>query len=258
MIRLKIWLFNYLYKSIASLGDSGDTELAHINKKEQELLLSVGGSGTINQRTGLLEFKGGGGSETPEPTAEENEMARISAEKWNNFVNSGIPAQNEAIKMMTADLLDGNGNIKVDSTSSIAATEKAYSKQPINPNQQGVLANIEAEKMNTSALVGQNENVKQMEQFHKGLTNTLRIGKGQELEALQSKQQMSNSAHNTALQDYKNKMQSKSNLRNSLFTGAGALTRSFGGNMFNKEKQNSLSGFINNGQDVNGNYWDNQ
>lgn len=235
MIRLKIWLFNYLYKSIASLGDSGDTELAHINKQEQELLLSIGGSGTINKRTGLLEFKGGS-PDTPEPTAEENEMARISAEKWNNFVESGIPAQNEAIKMMTADLLDDDGNIKVDSTSSIAATEKAYSKQPINPNQTGVLANIEAEKMNTSALVGQNENVEQMGQFHKGLTNTLRIGKGQELEALQSKQQIANSAHNTALQDYENKMQSKANLTNSLFTGAGIATRKFGGDMYGKKK----------------------
>ena len=57
----KIWLLNLLYKDIASKGDGGDTELAHINAYEAELLLSIGGSGTINKKTGLKEFKGGGG-----------------------------------------------------------------------------------------------------------------------------------------------------------------------------------------------------
>jgi hypothetical protein len=57
----KIWLLNLLYKDIAAKGDGGDTELAHINAYEANLLLSVGGSGTINKVTGLKEFKGGGG-----------------------------------------------------------------------------------------------------------------------------------------------------------------------------------------------------
>ena len=61
----KIWLLNLLYKDIAAKGDGGDTELAHINAYEAELLLSVGGSGTINKVTGLKEFKGGGGGSAP-------------------------------------------------------------------------------------------------------------------------------------------------------------------------------------------------
>jgi hypothetical protein len=200
--------------------------------------LGTGGFTVMGIKHNTCFYKGSssGGGGTPSPTADENEMARISAEKWNAFVTNGIPAQNEAIKMMTADLLDENGEIKVDSTSSIASTEKAYAKQSINPNQAGVLANIEAEKMNTSALVGQNQNVEQVGQLHKGLTNTLRIGKGQELEALQSKQQIANTAHNNSLQDYQNNMNSKSSLRNSLFTGAGMAMRHFGGDMFNKDK----------------------
>ena len=60
----KVWLLKLLYKDIASLGDSGDTELAHINKKESELLISIGGSGTLNTVTGLREYKGGGGGQT--------------------------------------------------------------------------------------------------------------------------------------------------------------------------------------------------
>jgi hypothetical protein len=60
--KFKIWLLKILYKNIASLGVDGDTELAHINKKESDLLISIGGSGTINTVTGLREYKGGGGS----------------------------------------------------------------------------------------------------------------------------------------------------------------------------------------------------
>ena len=58
----KIWLLNLLYKDIAAMGDGGDTELAHINAEEAKVLLSMGGSGTINKKTGLKEFIGGGSS----------------------------------------------------------------------------------------------------------------------------------------------------------------------------------------------------
>jgi hypothetical protein len=40
-------------------GRGGDTILAHINPQEARMLKSMGGSGTINPATGLLEFKGG-------------------------------------------------------------------------------------------------------------------------------------------------------------------------------------------------------
>ena len=41
---------------IARLGRHGDTELAHVNKAEKNLLESLGGSGTINPNTGLPEY----------------------------------------------------------------------------------------------------------------------------------------------------------------------------------------------------------
>ena len=61
LMRLKLWLFNKLYQSISGMGRDGDTELAHINEWEANLLKQYGGSGTINPYTGLKEFKGGGG-----------------------------------------------------------------------------------------------------------------------------------------------------------------------------------------------------
>ena len=46
---------------LQSKGRNGDTLLAHINRKEAQMLLDAGGAGTINPETGLLEFYDGGG-----------------------------------------------------------------------------------------------------------------------------------------------------------------------------------------------------
>lgn len=42
---------------LQSMGRAGDTILAHINPKEAEILRRMGGGGTINPNTGLVEFK---------------------------------------------------------------------------------------------------------------------------------------------------------------------------------------------------------
>ena len=62
----KISLYNCLYKDLAGKGIDGDTELAHVNKDEMTVLRSMGGSGTINPETNLIQFKGG--SPAPAPT----------------------------------------------------------------------------------------------------------------------------------------------------------------------------------------------
>jgi len=46
-------------EAIRQQGRGGDTILAHINPQEAQVLKAMGGSGTINPATGLLEFKGG-------------------------------------------------------------------------------------------------------------------------------------------------------------------------------------------------------
>ena len=68
--KLKVWLIKHLYKDLAGQGRMGDTRLAHINDYEADLLKSVGGSGTINPATGLVEYGGGsrGGGNTTSTT----------------------------------------------------------------------------------------------------------------------------------------------------------------------------------------------
>jgi hypothetical protein len=61
----KICLYNALYEDLAGKGTEGDTELAHVNKAEMIVLRDMGGSGTVNPNTGLIQF--GGGSPPPPP-----------------------------------------------------------------------------------------------------------------------------------------------------------------------------------------------
>ena len=61
-LKQKIELFKKLYKEISGKGINGDTELAHINTFEARILRMYGGSGTINEETGLRQYFGGGGS----------------------------------------------------------------------------------------------------------------------------------------------------------------------------------------------------
>jgi len=44
---------------VAAAGRGGDSMLAHINPREAAMLARMGGSGTVNPTTGLVEFKGG-------------------------------------------------------------------------------------------------------------------------------------------------------------------------------------------------------
>ena len=45
-----------IYNILAGMGRNGDTELAHITEKEADILKLLGGSGTINPKTGLSEY----------------------------------------------------------------------------------------------------------------------------------------------------------------------------------------------------------
>ncbi len=47
---------NYILEQVRKKGRNGDTILAHINPLEAKMLKKAGGSGTINPKTGLLEF----------------------------------------------------------------------------------------------------------------------------------------------------------------------------------------------------------
>ena len=65
----KIELYNCLYTDLSGKGIGGDTELAHVNPEEMAVLRAMGGAGTINPNTNLIQFIGGGGASSPPPPA---------------------------------------------------------------------------------------------------------------------------------------------------------------------------------------------
>ena len=63
ILKLKVWLLKKLLNDVSKHGHDGDVYLAHINKFEDKLLKTVGGEGSINPDTGLVQYKGGGGGQ---------------------------------------------------------------------------------------------------------------------------------------------------------------------------------------------------
>jgi len=63
ILKLKVWLLRKLLADVAKKGIEGDVHLAHINKFEDRLLKYMGGEGSINPKTGLIQYKGGGGGQ---------------------------------------------------------------------------------------------------------------------------------------------------------------------------------------------------
>ena len=70
ILKLKVWLLKKLLNDVSKHGHDGDVYLAHINKFEDKLLKTVGGEGSINPDTGLVQYKGGGGGGNSQTTNE--------------------------------------------------------------------------------------------------------------------------------------------------------------------------------------------
>lgn len=70
----KIELYNCLYTDLSGKGLGGDTELAHVNPEEMAVLRAMGGAGTVNPNTNLIQFTGGGGSSAPPAPAVQTQV----------------------------------------------------------------------------------------------------------------------------------------------------------------------------------------
>ena len=82
----KIELYNCLYEDLSGKGIDGDTELAHVNVEEMAVLRAMGGSGTINPHTNLIQFGGGGSAPPPPPTTQTVTQQATIPEELKPFV----------------------------------------------------------------------------------------------------------------------------------------------------------------------------
>ena len=95
ILKLKVWLLKKLLNDVAKEGIGGDTRLAHINDFEHKLLRSVGGEGSINPCTGLVQYKGGGGGGNSQTTNELDPnvvpYVRDALSEQQKLYNEGAP-----------------------------------------------------------------------------------------------------------------------------------------------------------------------
>lgn len=119
ILKLKVWLLKKLLNDVAKQGIEGDTKLAHINEWEDKLLKAVGGEGSINPNTGLVQYKGGGGGSSqttnqldpnivPYVTDALSEQQRLYREGAPEYYGGQTyldpnAQQQQAINMMTAN-----------------------------------------------------------------------------------------------------------------------------------------------------------
>jgi hypothetical protein len=103
-IKDKISLLNELYEELSGHGIGGDTELAHINPWEADLLRSVGGAGTVNEVTGLRQYLGGGGSSPPpQPTQTTTRQVPEYAPEQREYVEDIFGKSQELYEQRTAE-----------------------------------------------------------------------------------------------------------------------------------------------------------
>ena len=102
-IKEKVSLLNKLYKDISGLGIGGDTELAHINPWEADLLRSVGGAGTVNEVTGLRQYMGGGGSSPPPPSTTTTRQVPEYAPEQREYIEDIFGKSQELYEQRTAE-----------------------------------------------------------------------------------------------------------------------------------------------------------
>ena len=120
ILKLKVWLLKKLLNDVSKHGHDGDVYLAHINKFEDKLLKTVGGEGSINHDTGLVQYKGGGGGGQSQTTNELDPnvvpYVRDALSKQQALYNEGAPEyyagqtyldantqQQDAINQLTAN-----------------------------------------------------------------------------------------------------------------------------------------------------------
>lgn len=95
ILKLKVWLLKKLLNDVSKHGHDGDVYLAHINKFEDKLLKTVGGEGSINPDTGLVQYKGGGGGGNSQTTNDLDPnvvpYVRDALSKQQGLYNEGAP-----------------------------------------------------------------------------------------------------------------------------------------------------------------------
>ena len=120
-------------QQLAQMGRRGDTELAHVNPAEKQVLKRMGGSGAINPQTGLREYAGG----TMLYGDQGFYMSDGSPTAWEDTGSSAAPAQTKSPMLATEEGgtgYDGSPEGPAPSSSSGPNYQGLYDQVAANPD----------------------------------------------------------------------------------------------------------------------------
>ena len=247
---MKIKLYNWLAKDLGKLGREGDTELAHVNSWEKNLLKSVGGSGTINPVTSLREFKGGGGQSQTNNELDPNivPFVKDALGKQQDLYNEGAPEyyggqtyldpnanQSAAMNQMTANANINNPMLQNATNLNNQTIQGDFLQN--NPNYDAVMntAGQAATKQYNNAMQGTNSQASMSGRY--GSDAHMR-------QASDNSSNLANSLANTAgqyaYQNYSNERQNQNNAMNN--AGMVAQNQNIGANNL-MQAGNTQAGF---------------
>ena len=141
ILKLKVWLLQKLLANISKHGIEGDVHLAHINKFEDRLLKYMGGEGSINPKTGLIQYKGGGGgqSQNTSNTLDPNIVP---------YVTDALSKQQQLYNQGAPDYYGGNTYVSPSSQSNMAmqmGEQRAMDGNPMLGQAQETVGNLQTQ-----------------------------------------------------------------------------------------------------------------
>lgn len=164
----------------------------------------------------------GGGSNKVDPTAEEVALSQVAVEKWNKFLEQGIPIQNEYIAQATGYQIDtASGELTIDPNGPLnadgsiytnasaarltdEATLTAQNQEHATPFNLNKIDKINDENTGGSAAVETSQKLAQQTAVLQGRQNVARMGQGQEISALQSSVDIAQEAQSDAISSANN------------------------------------------------------
>ena len=105
-------LFQHLYAELAGQGTDGDTELAHVNRFEAQVLRNIGGSGTVNKVTGFRQY-GKGGSPPAQPATTTTKNVPEYAPEQREYIRDIFGKSQELYEQRMEEGYDGGPDARM-------------------------------------------------------------------------------------------------------------------------------------------------
>lgn len=185
----------------------------------------------------VMRLKGGGGDAEIKETAEEQELAKIAAEQWNEYQSRFVPMENEFIEdvQQTGDdfaYAEGIGTNQVQGESSDAVkqyrdTLNKSGAQPGSGKGIGLMSTLAANTGRAGANVEMDAHNSVDDLHNRGLMAAVQMGRGQAADAQLGLQKVASDASRKSINDAGNRFTERAGRQQAIGSAAGMGLRAY-------------------------------